>query len=137
VKAGAVRRTPSIRELAASFNLPPSALAATLEETRALAAGRGSDPFGRNFTDKPPLAAPFYGARVTGALFHTQGGLEVDVSARVLRRDRSPFSNLFAAGGAARGVSGPTVDGYLSGNGLLTAVTLGRIAGTTAADGAE
>jgi len=133
VKAGAVRRAPSIRELAASFNLAPSALGATLEETRALAAGRGSDPFGRVFTDKPPLAPPFYGVRVTGALFHTQGGLEVDVSARVLRRDRSSFPNLLAAGGAARGVSGPTVDGYLSGNGLLTAVTLGRIAGTTAA----
>jgi fumarate reductase flavoprotein subunit len=137
VKAGAVRRTPSIRELAASFNLPPSALATTLEETRALAAGRGGDPFGRSFADKPPLAAPFYGVRVTGALFHTQGGLEVDVSARVLRRDRSPFPNLFAAGGAARGVSGPTVDGYLSGNGLLTAVTLGRIAGVAAAGTAQ
>jgi fumarate reductase flavoprotein subunit len=137
VKAGAVRRTPSIRELAASFNLPPGALATTLEETRALAVGRGGDPFGRSFTDKPPLAPPFYGVRVTGALFHTQGGLEVDVNARVLRRDRSPFPNLFAAGGAARGVSGPTVDGYLSGNGLLTAVTLGRIAGVAAAGTAQ
>jgi fumarate reductase flavoprotein subunit len=132
MKAGTVRRAPSIRELAASFNLAPNALAATLEETRALAAGRGTDPFGRSFVDKPPLAPPFYGVRVTGALFHTQGGLEVDVNARVLRRDRRPFANLFAAGGAARGVSGPTADGYLSGNGLLTAVTLGRIAGAAA-----
>jgi fumarate reductase flavoprotein subunit len=132
MKAGAVRRAPSIRELAASFNLAPNALAATLEETRTLAAGRGTDSFGRSFVDKPPLAPPFYGVRVTGALFHTQGGLEVDVNARVLRRDRRPFANLFAAGGAARGVSGPTADGYLSGNGLLTAVTLGRIAGTVA-----
>src|SRR5882724_8106552 len=70
---------------------------------------------------------------VTGALFHTQGGLDVDERARVLRRDGHPFPNLFAAGGAARGISGPTVDGYLSGNGLLTAVALGRIAGREAA----
>jgi fumarate reductase flavoprotein subunit len=132
-KAGAVRRLPSLRELAASFNLPPDALAATLEETRAFAEGRAVDPFGRNFAGKPSLTAPFYGARVTGALFHTQGGLEVDARARVLRRDGAPLPNLFAAGGAARGVSGPTVDGYLSGNGLLTAVTLGRIAGQAAA----
>jgi len=132
-KAGAVRRLPSLRELAASFNLPPDALTATLEKTRAFAEGRAVDPFGRSFTGKPSLTAPFYGARVTGALFHTQGGLEVDAQGRVLRRDGDPLPNLFAAGGAARGVSGPTVDGYLSGNGLLTAVTLGRIAGTSAA----
>ena len=70
---------------------------------------------------------------MTGALFHTQGGLAVDASARVLRRDRTPFKNLFAGGGAACGVSGPDCDGYLSGNGLLTALTLGRIAGRSAA----
>ena len=39
------------------------------------------------------------------------------------------FPNLFAGGGAAQGVSGPAVWGYLSGNGLLTAITLGRLAG--------
>ena len=39
------------------------------------------------------------------------------------------FPNLFAGGGAARGLSGPEAWGYLSGNGLLTAVTLGRAAG--------
>jgi fumarate reductase flavoprotein subunit len=71
--------------------------------------------------------------RVTGALFHTQGGLAVNADARVLRRDGTPFENLFAGGGAARGVSGATVAGYLSGNGLLTAVTLGRAAGEAAA----
>jgi hypothetical protein len=43
------------------------------------------------------------------------------------------FPNPFAGGGAARGVSGDAVWGYLSGNGLLTAVTLGRIAGRNAA----
>jgi len=43
------------------------------------------------------------------------------------------MANLFAGGGAACGVSGPDVSGYLSGNGLLTAVMLGRIAGTCAA----
>jgi fumarate reductase flavoprotein subunit len=32
------------------------------------------------------------------------------------------LSNLYAAGGAARGVSGRGADGYLAGNGLLSAV---------------
>ena len=41
--------------------------------------------------------------------------------------------NLFAGGGAARGVSGPGCDGYMAGNGLLTATTFGRLAGEQAA----
>ena len=49
--------------------------------------------------------------------------------ARIGVRGGSTSDNLFAGGGAARGVSGNAVWGYLSGNGLLTAVTLGRIAG--------
>ena len=71
--------------------------------------------------------------KVTGALFHTQGGLAIDRDARVLRADGTPLPNVFAGGGAARGVSGAHVWGYLSGNGLLTAVTLGRLAGHAAA----
>jgi len=50
-----------------------------------------------------------------------------------LNKSGQALPNLFAAGGAARGVSGPEVSGYLSGNGLLTAVALGRVAGREAA----
>lgn len=133
VAAGAIRSAESIEALAAVFALPAPVLAATLAETRAMAAGERSDPFGRDFSRKPPLAPPFYGVRVTGALFHTQGGLEIDVETRVLRRDGNPLPNLVAGGGASRGLSGPERDGYFSGGGLLAAVTLGRIAGERAA----
>jgi fumarate reductase flavoprotein subunit len=70
--------------------------------------------------------------KVTGALFHTQGGLDIDEHCRVLRQDGTPWPNLLAAGGAARGVSGNAVWGYLSGNGLLSAVAGGAIAAQTA-----
>ena len=80
------------------------------------------------------LQAPFYAVKVTGALFHTQGGLDIDAACRVLRNDGLPFANLLAAGGAARGVSGNAVWGYLSGNGLLSAVAGGAIAAATAAN---
>jgi fumarate reductase flavoprotein subunit len=73
-----------------------------------------------------------HAVRVTGALFHTQGGLVVDEQARVCRPDGTALPNLFAAGGAACGVSGDSAAGYLSGNGLLTAVALGRVAGRQA-----
>lgn len=131
--AGAVKSAGTIEGLAGNLGLPAAALAATLEETRGFAVGTRADPFGRDFTTKPPLAPPYYGVAVTGALFHTQGGLVVDASARVRRADGTALPNLYAAGGTACGVSGPSVWGYLSGNGLLSAVTLGRIAGRAAA----
>ncbi|MEY4213872.1 MAG: hypothetical protein RL458_2098, partial [Pseudomonadota bacterium] len=71
--------------------------------------------------------------KVTGALFHTQGGLAVDAHCRVLDARGRPFPNLLAAGGAARGVSGNAVWGYLSGNGLLSAIAGGHIAAASAA----
>ena len=77
------------------------------------------------------LTAPFYAVKVTGALFHTQGGLDIDERCRVRRADGGVFPTLLAAGGAARGVSGDAVWGYLSGNGLLSAVAGGFIAART------
>jgi fumarate reductase flavoprotein subunit len=82
---------------------------------------------------KRQLTAPFYAIKVTGALFHTQGGLDIDANCRVLREDGTACGNLLAAGGAARGVSGNAVWGYLSGNGLLSAVAGGAIAAKTIA----
>jgi len=79
------------------------------------------------------LTGRLYAVRVTGALFHTQGGLVIDTDARVLRPDGTALPNLHAGGGAACGVSGAHVEGYLSGNGLLTAVALGYVAGRSAA----
>jgi fumarate reductase flavoprotein subunit len=135
--AGAVHIGDEASLLAASCGLPADVLADTLAQVAGFCAGTAADPFGRDFTGKPMLAGRLYAVKVTGALFHTQGGLEIDTAARVLRPDGTPLPNLFAAGGAARGVSGSRVEGYLSGNGLLTAVGLGYIAGNSAADFAQ
>ncbi|MDP6574559.1 MAG: FAD-dependent oxidoreductase [Rhodospirillales bacterium] len=131
--AGAIRSAAGTGELAEATGLPADNLAATIEEVHRFAAGEGQDPFGRDFTTKPALEPPYYAVRVTGSLFHTQGGLVVDGKARVLKEGGTPLPNLFAGGGAACGISGPADWGYLSGNGLLTAVVLGRIAGEGAA----
>jgi fumarate reductase flavoprotein subunit len=103
VNVGAVKSGKDAEELALQFGLPANALAQTLQEIDAAAQRGAVDAFGRGF--------------------------DVDPSARVLSKDGKPFPNLFAGGGAARGLSGPEAWGYLSGNGLLTAVTLGRAAG--------
>lgn len=132
VAAGAVRTADSVEALAEICDLPAAALGQTLAQAELLAAGEGADEFGRDFTTRPALAAPYHGIRVTGSVFHTQGGLIVNDRAQVMREDGTPMPNVYAGGGAARGVSGPSDWGYLSGNGLLTAVTLGRIAGRSA-----
>jgi fumarate reductase flavoprotein subunit len=130
---GGIRRAGSLRELAAMMSVPGEALERTDSEVNLLRQGRGKDRWGRDFSGTAPLAAPFCAVKVTGALFHTQGGLVIDPQARVLRKGGSPLPNLFAGGGAARGLSGPSNWGYFSGGGLLTATTLGRIAGESAA----
>ena len=133
-KAGAIVKGTSIADIAGAIRLPPESLAETLSAVETCRAGVAADPFGRDFTTRPGLQPPYYAVKVTGALFHTQGGLAVDADARVLGGNGEPFPNLFAAGGAACGVSGPAVWGYLSGNGLLSAVGFGFIAGKKAAE---
>jgi fumarate reductase flavoprotein subunit len=130
-KAGALITADTIEQLANRIGVAADALQAELNE---IASGQGKpDRFGRVFAADKTLAAPYCAIKVTGALFHTQGGLAIDPQARALDAKGMPFPNLFAAGGAAVGVSGSQASGYLSGNGLLTATVFGRIAGQSAA----
>jgi fumarate reductase flavoprotein subunit len=114
--AGALRTAKDVEGLAAIVGCEEAALQATLNE---VSAGH-TDSMGRTFSRS--LQAPYHAIKVTGALFHTQGGLEVDAHCRVMKTNGQVLTNLYAAGGAARGVSGRGADGYLAGNGLLSAV---------------
>lgn len=125
---GAVKSAPTLDALAASCGLPADRLAATMADFAAAKSG-AADAFGRPLAGVAPLAPPYAAVRVTGALFHTQGGLVTDGAGRVLRPDATPLGNLWAGGGAACGVSGAGDAGYLSGNGLLAAAVLGYRAG--------
>ncbi|MEX0338159.1 MAG: FAD-dependent oxidoreductase [Arenibacterium sp.] len=122
---GAVIWAETEIELAKKLGLPVDDLLVSLTEAN----GQGLDRFGRDFTGKG-LHAPFCAVRVTGALFHTQGVLATYGQARVRHKDGGLFPNLLACGGAACGVSGRGDSGYLSGNGLLSAVALGYSAGS-------
>ena len=132
-RAGAILTAQSIGELAAAMRVPADVLGKEWNYVEALKARGEVDRYGRPFAPEQRLLPPFRAVKVTGALFHTQGGLAIDAIGRVKRNDGTIFPNLFAAGGAAAGVSGTTAAGYLSGNGLLTATVLGRFAGEAAA----
>ena len=96
-------------------------------------AGTEPDPFGRVHWGGTPLEPPYAVVRLQPALFHTQGGLVVNEHGQVLATDDRPLPGIYAAGGAAIGISGHGPAGYLAGNGLLSALGLSFLAAEHAA----
>jgi fumarate reductase flavoprotein subunit len=125
VEAGAVKQADTFAELAEKFSLPVEEFVTEME--RYNAETDDTDWMGR------ALTAPLYGAIVTGALAHTQGGVRIDTECRALRPDGSPIDGLFVTGGTAAGISGVDDAGYMSGNGLIQAFVTGIVAGEVAA----
>ena len=123
----------SLEGLAALIGAEIATLKRALSKVQSAAAQHGVDDFGRDWASDNPPQGPYRALKVGGALYHTQGGLQIDGQARVLRPDGSILPNLFAGGGAARSVSGPSSWGYLPAMGLTTAVVFGRLAGQSAA----
>jgi fumarate reductase flavoprotein subunit len=111
--AGAIRDLPNLAVVAGALGLSEA------EAARVLAPLPG----------RRALTAPFHLAWVTHGVLTTQGGVVVDPSGRVLDGDGVPIPGLYAGGGTACGLAGPSSDGYSSGNGLLTAFGFGWIIG--------
>lgn len=129
IEADGIRWVDDAAALAGLISCDEASIANTLGSVSAFTSGAETDPLGRSLWPHD-LEAPIAAVKVTGALFHTQGGLSVNGNANVLRNGE-PIPGLYAAGGAAAGISGNGAAGYLSGNGLLSALGLGFIAGRT------
>ena len=121
--AGLLLKAETAEELASRLVIDAAGLKQTIRDYNQSAASGGKDAFGRALPQ--PLNEPFYGIKVTVALYHTQGGLKVTPDGQVLRGDGTIIPNLYAGGGAAVGVSGKGLEGYLPGNGLLASLGLG------------
>lgn len=115
--AGAISDAPTLAELAGRLDLSEGITRAALAP----------------LPGRRPLEAPFHLAWVTHGLLASQGGAVIDPSGRVLDADGHPIPHLYAAGGTACGLAGPSSDGYLSGNGLLSAFGMGWIIGNALA----
>jgi fumarate reductase flavoprotein subunit len=126
LEAKAVRWAPDLASLAELTSCGVE-LENTILAARDSAVSGTADEFGRSDWEAA-LEPPFAAVYVSGALLHTQGGLAVDERARVLRSG-VPIGGLYAAGGAAVGISGHGASGYIAGNGLLAAFGLGYLAG--------
>jgi fumarate reductase flavoprotein subunit len=129
----AAKTGDTVEALAQAMGINASALSGALDDARHAFTHGQADATGRVWGQDAPPSAPYRALKVRGAIYHTQGGLQVDGQARVLRTDGSPLPNLYAGGGSARGVSGPSFWGYLPAMGLCAATTLGRVAGASAA----
>jgi fumarate reductase flavoprotein subunit len=122
--AGAFGRYESVAELAKAYSLPEDALADTIANFPVVSVVE--DPAG---VDHGRLEFPLRAGWVTHGILTTQGGLVVDTTGRVQHRDGGWIEGLYAGGGSACGISGPSAEGYMSGNGLLAALGFGWIIG--------
>ena len=94
-ECGAVITAETLVDMANKIGVDESAFVATIQECTDLAADDKADDFGRTFNQATLLSPPYCAVKVTGALFHTQGGLLVDEHARVRRKDGAVFNSLF------------------------------------------
>lgn len=129
---GAIKEFNSIEEMSLFIGCSNSTLSKTIQESNNLAGLDKSDRFGRSYFVQ--MEPPYYVAKITPALFHTQGGIRVGKDSRIILKDGTVCRNIFAAGDAAAGITGPGPDGYVSGTGLLCAFTYGWLAGKTASE---
>jgi fumarate reductase flavoprotein subunit len=133
VQMGGAREYGDLVQLCDYFSIEHQELARTINHYNEAARQGSPDLFGRTDFAMAPLEAPFVASRVTPGVFHTQGGLAVDLDGRVITRETDPVPGLYAVGGVAMGISGLQGGrGYSSGNGLLSALGLGRLAGLAA-----
>jgi len=130
--AGGVHESPDTSALATRTGTDPLTLAATLNAAGGAATAESADEHGRTNWGFGALTAPYASVQTVPGLFHTQGGVLVDQHAHPTT-NTGTLSNVYAVGGVAAGISGRSGGGgYSSGNGLLTALGLGRIAGIDA-----
>lgn len=130
---GKVHRHPTIEGLATAIDVPAGALAATAERVNELVRLGEDADYAKAATFLEPIAtAPFYAVEVRPATCcFTACGLRIDRDARVLDEEGRPIPGLFAAGEVTGGVIGPRYVG--SGNSYGNCVTMGRVAGQSAA----
>jgi succinate dehydrogenase/fumarate reductase flavoprotein subunit len=126
----------SIAELAGLIGVPADRLAGTVRRYNDSVAGGEDLDFAKEERMLEPIATgPYYAAEVRPAtVCFTAFGLRIDRNAQVLGGDGAPIAGLFAAGECTGGIVGAQYVG--SGNSYANCLTVGRIAGLSAADAA-
>ena len=77
-RAGAILTADATSELAEAMHVPAATFNAEWNEVENLKLASGRDHYGRKFLAEQSCNPPYHAVKVTGALFHTQGGLAID-----------------------------------------------------------
>ncbi len=149
LKNGYLRKSDTLRGLAAEMGIDPEGLEATVRKVNEYARTgedldfhRGENLFDRYYGDKnvrpnpclAPLAEPpFYAIEAYAGDLGTKGGLRTDARARVLKESGEAFAGLYAIGNCSAAVMGPTYAG--AGATLGPAMTFGYLAAHDAIPG--
>jgi 3-oxo-5alpha-steroid 4-dehydrogenase len=131
------RKARTLETLATKLDIPPAALAQTVDDYNALSATGAADPMGKPSDHLATLGGgPWYAldCRVDGMVRNpsiTLGGLRVqERSGEVLDEHGQPIAGLYAAGRCAVGVASHS---YVSGLSIAGCIFSGRRAGRHAA----
>ena len=132
-KEGKVHVADSVDSLAEKIGVPAAHLLATVDRVNELHARHEDADYLKDPKFLEPIAeGPFYAVEVRPATCcFTACGLRIDRDAQVLDSSGRPIPGLYAAGEVTGGVIGPRYVG--SGNSYGNCVTMGRVAGQSAA----
>lgn len=127
----------TIEELAEKMGLPVDTVVASIERYNELCHKGFDEDFGKPARRMFPVENPPYYACEFGdaGMLVCMGGLDCDMSCRVLDEEMNPIPGLYVAGNTMGGryaVEYPVTEAGIS---LSTAVTFGRLAGVKAAAG--
>ncbi len=130
---GKVHKRDTLDELAAAIGVPAANLAATVDRVNELVDLHEDQDYLKDAKFLEPIASgPFYAVEVRPATCcFTACGLRINREAEVLDEAGRVIPGLFAAGEVCGGVIGPRYVG--SGNSYGNCVTMGRVAGQSAA----
>ena len=117
----------SISTLAAAAGIDAKGLEDTVELYN-YGIESGHDLFGREYCPLPIVKPPFYAIRAQGCAITGAAGLAVDNELRVIRRDGTPISGLYAAG-EILGAGQLQGNAYVGGMMVTPALTFGRLLG--------
>jgi fumarate reductase flavoprotein subunit len=133
LKEGKVQKRDSLDDLAAAIGVPAQNLAATVDRVNELVELHEDQDYLKDPKFLEPIASgPFYAVEVRPATCcFTACGLRINREGEVLDEAGRPIPGLYAAGEVTGGVIGPRYVG--SGNSYGNCVTMGRVAGQSAA----
>ena len=130
---GVVKTYDTLEELAQYYGMETDALKTALDRFNGfIQFGKDEDFQKPVLKEASPLnRPPFYAMRIWPKVHYTMGGVQIDVSARVIHRDQHPISGLYAAGEVTGGIHGACRFGSCA---VTECLVMGRIAGREASN---